>query len=80
MKRLLILVSVMLFMFGLGGCGAADSATLKSEQVVKENTEKSESTDTIESEAGQPVNTVDESKSNDAADNSEEEIRQSLLI
>ena len=76
MKRLLILVLVMLFMFGLGGCGAADSATSKSEQVVKEDTEKSESTDTIESEAGQPVNTVDESKSNDAADNSEEEMTQ----
>ena len=74
MKRLVILVSIMLFMFGLIGCGATYSATSKSEQVVKEDTEKPESTDTIESEAGQPVNTVDESKSNDAADNSDEEM------
>ncbi len=76
MKRSAILVSALLFMFALGGCGVTDSTTSESAQVVKEDTEKPESTDATESEAGQPVNTVDESKSNDAADNSEENMVQ----
>ncbi|MBQ6409309.1 MAG: flavodoxin [Butyrivibrio sp.] len=76
MKRSAILVSALLFMFGLGGCSVKDSAAPESAQVVKEDTEKPESTDTTEIDAEQPENTSDESKNSDTSDNSEEEMTQ----
>ena len=76
MKRTAILVSVLLFMFVLGGCGVKESAAPESVQVVKEDTEKPESTDTTESDADQPENTGDESKNSDTVGNSEEKMAQ----